>query len=396
MTLNIGEFDKKHFSPVKGAFGAVGNALKYLVIPYILFAVGMMVLVRQEGPERVGDLLGDLQTMVLIFGIVLTVLGFFKGAYPKGSYSRFLFGLTAAVLVIVYVFSLLLNGRTEDVISREAFELDLYSIFALYFFPALLAVLMQFGEFADHRRPFLEKEGTIEAKPAEEPGDHRFYHDFRLRYGSLFNGLKLARSTLIGFVIIPLMVIILMKAGFSSLNVEEVDSMMSNLDDISSFMVMLGVPMAALAFFKGFYPKGSVSRFVPAVTMVLITLYWIWVIGLGGKFVFDSIEEISINLDFSKLLLLLMVGTGLWIVYYVLELLLYRPDWKAAGFPRDLREERKVRKEARRKAKEERDAAKQRAKEENRAARDKAKEEKKAAKEKKEGDQSEPEAKKEE
>ncbi|HNU35743.1 MAG TPA: hypothetical protein PKJ15_04035, partial [Methanomassiliicoccales archaeon] len=216
------------------------------------------------------------------------------------------------------------------------------------------------------------------------------------RYGSLFNGLKLARSTLIGFVIIPLMVIILMKAGFSSLNVEEVDSMMSNLDDISSFMVMLGVPMAALAFFKGFYPKGSVSRFVPAVTMVLITLYWIWVIGLGGKFVFDSIEEISINLDFSKLLLLLMVGTGLWIVYYVLELLLYRPDWKAAGFPRDLREERKVRKEARRRAKEERDAAKQRAKEENRAARDKAKEEKKAAKEKKEGDQSEPEAKKEE
>jgi type VI protein secretion system component VasK len=165
-----------------------------------------------------------------------------------------------------------------------------------------------------------------------------------------------------------------MKAGFSSLNVEEVDSMMSNLDDISAYMVMLGVPMAALAFLKGFYPKGSVSRSIPAVIMVLITLYWIWVIGLGGKFVFDSIEEISLELDFSKLLLLLMVGTALWIVYYVLELLLYRPDWKDAGFPKDLPEERKARKEAQRKAKEERKAAKEKMKEEKRAAKEKMKE----------------------
>jgi hypothetical protein len=145
---------------------------------------------------------------------------------------------------------------------------------------------------------------------------------------------------------------------------------MSHLDDISAHMVMLGIPMAALSFFKGFYPKGSFSRLIPAVAMVMITLYWIWVIGLGGKFVFDSVEEISINLDFSRLLMLVMVGTGLWIVYYVLELVLYRPEWKAGGFPKDLLEERKVRREARRKAKEERKAAKQRAKEEKIAAKE--------------------------
>lgn len=347
--MNIGEFDKKHFSLANGSITATVHALKYLALPYILFAVGLIVLAGQDGPQRVADLLMEMQTLVLIFGIILTVLGFFKGAFPKGSYSRFLFGITASVLVIVFVFSLLLDGRTENVISKEAFELDLYLIFVLYFFPALLAVLMQFGEFADHRRLFLEKEGRIAVKEKEDPKDHRFYHDFRLRYGSLFNGLKLARSTLIGFVIIPLVIIILMKAAFSSLNVEEVDSMMSNLDDISSYMVMLGIPMAALAFFKGFYPKGSFSRFIPAVVMVLITLYWIWVLGMGGQFVFDSIEEISINLDFSKLLLLVMVGTALWIVYYVLELLLHRPDWKEGGFPRDLgskesRKQRKLRK----------------------------------------------------
>ncbi|HSA35329.1 MAG TPA: hypothetical protein P5202_02075, partial [Methanomassiliicoccales archaeon] len=323
---------------------------------------------------------------------------FFKGAYPKGSYSRFLFGITSSVLVIVYVFSMLLQGRVQDVIAQEAFEVDLYLIFTLYFIPAILAVLMQFGEFADHRRLFLEKEGKIEAKEKEDPADHRFYHDFRPRYGSLYNGLKLGRSTLIGFVLLPMVVIILLKAGMSSLNVQEVDSLLSNLDDMSTLLIMLGVPMAALAFFKGFYPKGSFSRFVPAVIMVLISLYWIWTIGLGGKFVFDAVEEISINLDFSKLLLLLMVGTALWIVYYALELLLYRPEWKSGGFRKDLPEERKARKEAKRKAKEERKAAKDKAKEDKKAAKEKAKEEKRDAKEKRKetAEQPEPEVKKEE
>jgi len=371
--VNIGEFDKKYFSFPKGAVTATVHALKYLAIPYVLFTVGLIVLTGQDGPQRVADLLIELQTVGLIFGIVLTALGFFKGAYPKGSYSRFLFGLTASVLVIVYVFSMLLQGRVQDVIAKEAFELDLYLIFTLYFIPAILAVLMQFGEFADHRRPFLEKEGKLQVKEKEDPQDHRFYHDFRIRYGSLFNGLKLGRSTLTGFVLLPMVVIIILKAGMSSLDVQEVDSALSKLDDVSSLLIMLGVPMAALAFFKGFYPKGSFSRFLPSVIMVLISLYWIWTVGLGGKFVFDAIEDVSIDLDFSKLLLLLMVGTGLWIVYYALELLLYRPEWKKGGFPKDLLEERKARKEAQRKAKEERKAAKEKAKEDKKAAKEKKK-----------------------
>ncbi len=347
--MNLGEFDRKHISPVKGAITAAVHAVVYLAIPYMVLTFVLIMLAGRDGPAIVEDLLREMQALVIVFGILLAVLGFFKGAYPRGSYSRFTFAITASVLVIVYVFSLLLNGRTEEVIAREAFELDLYSIFALYFFPALLAVLMQFGEFADHRRPFLEKEGKVPAMEREDPDGHRFYHDFRPRYGSLFNGLKLARSTLVGFVIIPLVILILLQAGLSSLNVEEVDSMVSNLDDISSYMVLLGVPMSALAFFKGFYPKGSVSRFIPAVAMVLIALYWIWLLGMGGQFVFDSIEEISIELDFSGLLLLIMAGTAIWIVYYVLELLLYRREWREAGFPKDLRSqesrrERKLRK----------------------------------------------------
>jgi hypothetical protein len=101
-------------------------------------------------------------------------------------------------------------------------------------------------------------------------------------------------------------------------------------------MFILGLPMTALSFFMGFYPRGSVSRFLPAVIFVLIGLYWIWVLGLEGKLVIDSIESININLDYSALLLLLMIANSLWIVYYALELWLYRPEWKEGGFQKDL------------------------------------------------------------
>ncbi|NLX47998.1 MAG: hypothetical protein GXY70_07520 [Euryarchaeota archaeon] len=344
--MNLGEFGKAYISPGKGAVTAAVHAVKYLVLPLVLITVLTMMLAEMDGPQRVVDVLAEIRMLVLVFGVVLAALGFLKGMYPMGSYSRFAFATTAAVLVIVYVYSMLLGGRAENVISREAFELDLDLLFVLYFFTAILAVLMQFAEMYDHRRIWMEGGGRIPAKELERPEDHRFYHDLRPRYGSLFKGLKLTRSTLISFVVLPLAIIFVLVAGFSSLDLEEMGPMLENIEELGPHMLMIGIPLTALSFFKGFYPRGSLSRLIPALVMVLITLYWIWTLGLEGKFVFDAIEEIDIGLDYTGLLLLIMAGMALWIVYYVLELLLHRPEWKEGGFQRDLlkRSPRKKRK----------------------------------------------------
>ncbi|MCG7841459.1 MAG: hypothetical protein MIO87_06030, partial [Methanomassiliicoccales archaeon] len=226
--------------------------------------------------------------------------------------------------------------------------LDLDLLFALYFIVAAFNILVQFGEFIDHRRTWME--GTEHAAPREkeDPNEHRWIHDFRIRYGSLINGLKLSKRTLVGFVIIPLVFVIILKAAFSSLDFEQLDQLTSSLDQVSTFMLVLGLPLTALAFFKGFYPRGSVSRFIPAVTMVLISLYWIWVLGLEGEMVLDVMDSITFSLDYSALLFLIMCGTAIWIVYYALELWLHRPEWKEGGFQKDLgkkKERRKRRKD---------------------------------------------------
>jgi hypothetical protein len=99
--------------------------------------------------------------------------------------------------------------------------------------------------------------------------------------------------------------------------------------------------MTVLAFFKGFYPRGSFSRLAPALVMVLISLYWIWILAMEGKFALDTIEDFSISVDYSGILMLILLGSALWLVYYVLELIVYRREWKEGGFRKDLHERKK-------------------------------------------------------
>ena len=348
VAVNVGEFSWKNANLNKGIISAALHGVKYLVLPLVLIMFASTALSNFDAPRAIETMLLEIQTLVLIFGAVLLVLGFFKGAYPKGSYSRLSFGMTVAVLAIFYAFSLLLDGRLEKEFADTLFELDLDLLFALYFIGAAFNILVQFGEFIDHRRAWME--GTEYAAPREkeDPKEHRWIHDFRIRYGSLINGLKLSKRTLVGFVIIPLVFVIILKAAFSSLDFEQLDQLTSSLDRVSTFMLVLGLPLTALAFFKGFYPRGSVSRFIPAVTMVLISLYWIWVLGLEGKMVLDVMDNITFSLDYSALLFLIMCGTALWIVYYTVELWLHRPEWKEGGFQKDIgkkKERRKRRKD---------------------------------------------------
>jgi len=339
--VNAGEFDWKHADPKKGATSAVMHALKYLVLPLAVVMIGLVALSRAEGPQAFRTILQDMQFLVIVFGIVLTVLGFFRGAYPKGSYSRLTFAMAVSVLAIVFAFSLLLGGRVQEVFSDEIFELDLEMLFALYFVGATFKVFMQLGEFVDHRRAWLEGSDLTVPRVPEDPKEHRWFHDFRLRYGSLYQGLKLSRSTLIGYVILPVALIIILKAGLSDLNAQEVEEMISRLDGIFTFMLVLGLPMTILAFFKGFYPRGSFSRLAPALVMVLISLYWIWILAMEGRFALDTIEDISISIDYSGILMLILLGSALWLVYYVLELVVYRREWKEGGFRKDLHERKK-------------------------------------------------------
>ncbi|HPD09090.1 MAG TPA: hypothetical protein PKZ73_04690, partial [Methanomassiliicoccales archaeon] len=100
--MNAGEFSWRNATKGKGALAAVKGALKYLVVPLFLVMLGLAVVTNEDGPQAIADILVEMRSIVLVLGVVLTVLSFFHGAYPKGTYSRLTFGLAISVLVIVY------------------------------------------------------------------------------------------------------------------------------------------------------------------------------------------------------------------------------------------------------------------------------------------------------
>jgi hypothetical protein len=333
--MNFGEFDWKFAKLGEGLKSVVKNAVKYLVLPLFLVVLLSSFLSKMDDMDRLADLVMEMQPLVLVFGIVISAVGFFKGAYPKGSYSRLTFSIAVAMLIILYAWSFLLGGRLQEAVNDEIFELDLISLFVLYLVGALFNVFLPLGEFIDHRRAWLERNERVAPREKEDPKDHLWYHDFRLRYGSVSNGIVLSKKSANRFVIIPLILIIVLKAGLTSLDVDEIDALISILDDIYYVTLFLGLAITAVSFFKGFYPKGSFSRFLPALIVVLISMYWVWIVGLEGKFVIEAADVMTFTLDYTGILLLMVCATGLWGVYYAVELWSYRREWKEGGFQKD-------------------------------------------------------------
>jgi len=351
--MNFGEYDWKFVKLGDGLKSVTLHALKYLVLPLLIVTILYAMTSQIEDASGFSDLFLQMRALVLLFGITLAALGFFKGAYPKGTYARLTFALAIAILAIFYAWSLLLDGRLQTEIADKMFELDIEQLFLLYLIGALFSLFMQLGEFIDHRRAWWERGKQVEPREKEDIKDHRWHHDFRLRYGSLSNGLKLSKSALFKYTIIPLAVIILIKAGLSSLEIDEIDDLVQSLDDVYYSALLLGIAIAALSFFKGFYPKGSFSRFIPAMAVVLLSMYWTWIVGLEGVFMMEGADVLTFTLDYTGILLLMVCATGLWGVYYAVELWVYRREWKEGGFKKDAfeGERKKDRKEKKRKVK---------------------------------------------
>ena len=126
----------------------------------------------------------------------------------------------------------------------------------------------------------------------------------------------------------------------------------ATLDRLSTLLLFIGVPIAVISFFKGFYPKGSVSRLTFALIIVALICAWIYIAALGGHISVSmnvSSTNIHFNLNYEPLLWLFIIGAALWGIYWSVEAVVYRKDWKQNGFmPVDdkaLREQRRQRKE---------------------------------------------------
>ena len=358
----MNDLSPKYGDLPSGLYGSARAVAQFIILPLVLILVSSALL---EGMGNVSMLdlsqtIMGLKMVLVIFGSVLAILSFFSEFYPAGSISRLLFGQMRSVAIIALGYVLFIDSGLHDAIRTAGPDIDLVLLFYLFAVLVGLGMLYLIGEWVDNRWIWQKTKASIDGTPylpennhtSEDPKAHRAWHDFRFRYGRLTKGIKMARGALLRYVILPVSIVIIIKALISAMGNTITDQLSETLGATVSLLLLVGIPIAVLSFFKGFYPKGSVSRMSFSIVIVALLDLWIWFASLQGRFRAD-LEMIQVDVNYQPYVLLLIFGASLWAIYYVVELVSYRKDWIAQNFqPVDESKatERRLREKALRKA----------------------------------------------
>lgn len=149
--------------------------------------------------------------------------------------------------------------------------------------------------------------------------------EFSLRGGSIARGLWSAFVTGIKYIGFPLLIITAFTVLFTQLGTTEMGEQLG-LERLANYLVVLGIPITVLSFFRGFYPKGSLSRMIFGVVVAALICVWIWLLMMGGNLSIQF-EEFGLTISFVGIVLLFILAATLGGIYYVVEMRSYRQEW---------------------------------------------------------------------
>lgn len=152
-------------------------------------------------------------------------------------------------------------------------------------------------------------------------------NEFSFSLGKLGKGALAAVGGLIKYVAVPALIIYGAIALLESAGGAEFSAMLG-LDRLLVGVAVLGIVVSVLSFFRGFYPKGSRSRMVFGVASMAAAAAWLWVLAKGGRIVLEG-DDMTLGIDYTGIVLLLLLAVALRGLYFVAEMLSYRKEWLA-------------------------------------------------------------------
>jgi hypothetical protein len=149
--------------------------------------------------------------------------------------------------------------------------------------------------------------------------------DFSFDGGSWSKGTISAVGGGLKYFLLPMLLLIGASSLIARFGQSDLAEQMG-LEELLRTIVILGIPITILAFFKGFYPKGSRSRFVFGTLVTITICFWIWFVTKGGLLDLEF-GDFGISLNYSLLIYLFIFARGLGIAFYLAELFSYRQEW---------------------------------------------------------------------
>ena len=172
----MNEFSLKEGKIRGGLFSAIGAAVKYVVVPVILFTIiaGFFSALNNMSDNLGLTMIGDMRNAALIIGIPIIFLSFFRGFYSKGSVSRVTFALLTTAMVCIWIWFVMRGGRFQISATSAELNVDVSLLVLLFVFAAALGGLYYVAEVFSYRKDFLTKRAappvtSDQGSAAEQP-----------------------------------------------------------------------------------------------------------------------------------------------------------------------------------------------------------------------------------
>ncbi|MDD1746935.1 MAG: hypothetical protein LUQ16_04145 [Methanomassiliicoccales archaeon] len=328
---SIGKFSR-------GAMDAKKEVLRFVTIPEIIIILGI-------GAMRSAGTTGTLYTIfeswsinILIFGLLIAFVAFWRGYFPPGTFSRLLIGLLLVPALLLYVRGLELGGTLDDALKNVGLVLPMPEINLLILIFIAFIGVMQFGELLDSRRSWKIAVGK-KVKPIKPIKKMSRRQEFRTRFGSKHNGIVWMRKGVVRYmyytsIFIIVLITIVDSLIYAAINVD-LQALSNGLNDVFYTLLIAAIPLAAFRAFYGFYYAGSTSKLVFGILVAVAGANYTYNAFKGGNIAvageWGNVAA-GISIDFFFIITLFFIGWILYCVMVLVEHVSYRKEWIANDY----------------------------------------------------------------
>lgn len=148
--------------------------------------------------------------------------------------------------------------------------------------------------------------------------------EFAKENGKVGKGVLSAIIAGVKYLVLPVLIVSIIISLMSGISEDAFP--LDNFETIRTYMIIFALPIIAIAFFVGFYPKGSYSRMTFGIAYTALICVWLWVALRGGK-IDITMDFVGAGVDFTPLLLLIIFAASLKAVFFLAEAPSYREEF---------------------------------------------------------------------
>ena len=150
---------------------------------------------------------------------------------------------------------------------------------------------------------------------------------------SVKKGVIAAVLNALKFIVIPLVLINIIAGFLNGMTDDNGDRIIDvdqwHMREIMVLILLVGIIIAVFSFLKAYYPRGTKQRLAFSEVRTALSILYIFIMFGGPLINFASSDpefQFGIELDISKLMLLMVIAIALFFPYYVAEYVAFSRD----------------------------------------------------------------------